>query len=119
MKKKSYLIILIILACTQLTGCSYFPQIEDFSKVISGEASQEAKVLENELQQMREEVADYFYYQQLDTDEERRVYLQLANGLRTFKQQITIDRVDHETYTRAFFSVANDFPEYYWMTAAG
>ncbi|WJQ85908.1 transglutaminase domain-containing protein [Streptococcus parasuis] len=118
MKKKSYLIILIILACTQLTGCSYFPQIEDFSKVISGEASQEAKVLENELQQMREEVADNFYYQQLDTNEERRVYLQLANGLRTFKQQITIDRVDEETYTRAFFSVANDFPEYYWMTDA-
>lgn len=102
MKKKSYLIILFILACTQLTGCSYFPQIEDFGKVISGEASQEAKVLENELQQMKEQVADYFYYQQLDTDEERRVYIQLANGLRTFKQQITIDRVDDETYTRIF-----------------
>ncbi|MGQ7337744.1 hypothetical protein ACTGY2_01760 [Streptococcus suis] len=46
--------------------------------------------LEQELLAMKEEAINHFYFQQLDTDKERRVYLQFVNGLRKKKKQLIL-----------------------------
>ncbi len=52
----------------------------------------------------------------MDTDKERRVYLQFVNGLSKRMQVIDIDSVNDEIYSRVYFSVAHDYPEFYWLT---
>ncbi len=61
------------------------------------------KQLEAELTALKEEVQGNFYYQQLDTDKERRVYLQFVNGLSKRMQVIDIDSVNDEIYSRVYF----------------
>lgn len=118
MKRKWHQAVLLVTVTVTLTGCSVLTEIERLGQNVQTSVTQKDPVIEKELQDLQEQVANYFYYQQLDTDEERRVYLQLANGMRKFAEEIAIDPVTDEVYTRAYFSVANDFPEYFWMTDA-
>lgn len=115
--RKLSLICLLSLSVITLTACST-NQVADKLKDLQFEFVQEKKEREAELSALREEVAGNFYFQELDTDRERRVYLQFVNGLRKRESRIEIDSVNQETYTRVYFSVANDFPEYYWLTDA-
>lgn len=73
---------------------------------------------EKELSAIREEVKDNFYFQQLATEEEKRLYLQVVKGMKGLETSIKIGDIDAEGMTRAYLSVANDFPEFYWMSGA-
>ncbi|HFI0420814.1 TPA: transglutaminase domain-containing protein [Streptococcus suis] len=113
--RKLSLLTLLSLSVVALTACST-NQVADKLQEYQASFSQEKKELEAELRQLEKEVASNFYFQQLDTDRERRVYLQFVNGLRKRENTIELDSVNQELYTRVYFSVANDFPEYYWLT---
>ncbi|HFU4460426.1 TPA: transglutaminase domain-containing protein [Streptococcus suis] len=115
--RKLSLLTLLSLSVVALTACST-NQVADKLQEYQASFSQEKKELEAELRQLEKEVASNFYFQQLDTDRERRVYLQFVNGLRKRENTIELDSVNQELYTRVYFSVANDFPEYYWLTDA-
>ncbi|HFI0715157.1 TPA: transglutaminase domain-containing protein [Streptococcus suis] len=115
--RKLAVFVLLSFLLSSLTACST-NQVAEKLQELQASFSQEKKELESELRQLEKEVAGNFYFQQLDTDKERRVYLQFVNGLRKRENTIEIDTVIQETYTRVYFSVANDFPEYYWLTDA-
>ncbi|HFU3730244.1 TPA: transglutaminase domain-containing protein [Streptococcus suis] len=115
--RKLAVLVLLSFSLSSLTACST-NQVEEKLQELQASFSQEKKELEAELRQLEKEVASNFYFQQLDTDRERRVYLQFVNGLRKRENTIEIDSVIQEIYTRVYFSVANDFPEYYWLTDA-
>lgn len=115
--RKLAVLVLLSFSLLSLTACST-NQVAEKLQELQATFSQEKKELEAELRQLEKEVASNFYFQQLDTDRERRVYLQFVNGLRKRESRIEIDSVNQETYTRVYFSVANDFPEYYWLTDA-
>ncbi|HFI0143801.1 TPA: transglutaminase domain-containing protein [Streptococcus suis] len=115
--RKLAVLVLLSFSLSSLTACST-NQVAEKLQELQATFSQEKKELEAELRQLEKEVAGNFYFQQLDTDKERRVYLQFVNGLRKRENTIEIDTVIQETYTRVYFSVANDFPEYYWLTDA-
>lgn len=106
--RKLSLIGLLSLSVITLTACST-NQVADKLKDLQFEFVQEKKEREAESSALREEVAGNFYFQELDTDRERRVYLQFVNGLRKRESRIEIDSVNQEIYTRVYFSVANDF----------
>lgn len=115
MKRPTYYLLMSLLAVNLLTACSSQELRESWNN-LQIELSPEKKKIEAELTALEEQVQGNFYYQQLDTDAERRVYLQFVNGLEKLQASIDIDSVDEETYTRAYLSVANDFPEFYWLT---
>lgn len=115
--RKLAVLVLLSFSLSSLTACST-NQVEEKLQELQASFSQEKKELESELRQLEKEVAGNFYFQQLDTDKERRVYLQFVNGLRKRENTIELDSVNQELYTRVYFSVANDFPEYYWLTDA-
>lgn len=115
--RKLAVLVLLSFSLSSLTACST-NQVEEKLQELQASFSQEKKELEAELRQLEKEVASNFYFQQLDTDRERRVYLQFVNGLRKRENTIELDSVNQELYTRVYFSVANDFPEYYWLTDA-
>ncbi|MGQ7461483.1 transglutaminase domain-containing protein [Streptococcus suis] len=122
MKNKKTTLYLIASSILMLTlalqvGCKS-NGLEQKLKEIQLESSVKKEELEQELLTIKEEAINLFYFQQLDTDKERRVYLQFVNGLRKKEETIDIDSVNEEIYTRVYFSVANDFPEYYWLTDA-
>lgn len=119
-KKTTFYLIastLLILTLALQVGCTS-NGLEQKLKEIQLESSVKKEELEQELLTIKEEAINHFYFQQLDTDKERRVYLQFVNGLRKKEDTIDIDSVNEEIYTRVYFSVANDFPEYYWLTDA-
>ncbi|HFI0344681.1 TPA: transglutaminase domain-containing protein [Streptococcus suis] len=115
--RKLAVLVLLSFSLSSLTACST-NQVEEKLQELQASFSQEKKELESELRQLEKEVAGNFYFQQLDTDKERRVYLQFVNGLRKRENTIELASVNQELYTRVYFSVANDFPEYYWLTDA-
>ncbi|HEM3577078.1 TPA: transglutaminase [Streptococcus suis] len=113
--RKLAVLVLLSFSLSSLTACST-NQVEEKLQELQATFSQEKKELEAELRQLEKEVAGNFYFQQLDTDKERRVYLQFVNGLRKRENTIELDSVNQELYTRVYFSVANDYPEFYWLT---
>ncbi|WP_242513108.1 transglutaminase domain-containing protein [Streptococcus suis] len=117
MRKVSRGVLTILLSATVLSACSGGGQeLSERLEAAKIEFSKEKKQLEAELTALKEEVQGNFYYQQLDTDKERRVYLQFVNGLSKRMQVIDIDSVNDEIYSRVYFSVAHDYPEFYWLT---
>lgn len=114
MKKLSFGIV-TLLSVTVLSACSTQRTSEQLD-AFQVEASQEKKQLEAELTNLKEEAQRNFYYQQLGTDKERRIYLQFVNGLKKRTQVIEIDSTNEESYARVYLSVANDYPEFYWLT---
>lgn len=106
---------LLMLTLALQFGCTS-NGLEQKLKEIQLESSVKKEEVEQELLAMKEGAINHFYFQQLDTDKERRVYLQFVNGLRKKEDTIDIDSVNEEIYTRVYFSVANDYPEYYWLT---
>lgn len=117
MRKVSRSILTILLSATVLSACSGGGKnLSERLEAAKVEFSKEKKQLEAELTALKEEVQGNFYYQQLDTDKERHVYLQFVNGLSKRMQVIDIDSVNDEIYSRVYFSVAHDYPEFYWLT---
>ncbi|HFI0461314.1 TPA: hypothetical protein ACGO2S_001047 [Streptococcus suis] len=117
MRKVSRGVLTILISATVLSACSGGGQeLSERLEAVKIEFSKEKKQLEAELTALKEEVQGNFYYQQLDTDKERRVYLQFVNGLSKRMQVIDIDSVNDEIYSRVYFSVAHDYPEFYWLT---
>ncbi|MCY0530993.1 hypothetical protein OVV49_33480, partial [Klebsiella pneumoniae] len=113
MRKVSRGVLTILLSATVLSACSGGGQeLSERLEAAKIEFSKEKKQLEAELTALKEEVQGNFYYQQLDTDKERRVYLQFVNGLSKRMQVIDIDSVNDEIYSRVYFSVAHDYPEF-------
>ncbi|HFI0562929.1 TPA: transglutaminase domain-containing protein [Streptococcus suis] len=113
--KKQLSSLILIFSIIMLSACTLQElgeQIEGIRNIIFQKDSQ----LEAELEKLKEEVRVNYYYQQLDSDQERRVYLQFVNGLKKGEKTITIDTEEEEVYTRVYFSVANDYPEFYWLT---
>ncbi|HFI0352298.1 TPA: transglutaminase domain-containing protein [Streptococcus suis] len=113
--KKRLSNVIFLLSVTMLSACTpqeVGKQLEGIQSIIFQKDSQ----LEAELEKLKEEVRVNYYYQQLDSDQERRVYLQFVNGLKKGEKTITIDTEEEEVYTRVYFSVANDYPEFYWLT---
>ncbi|MGQ7374048.1 transglutaminase domain-containing protein [Streptococcus suis] len=113
--KKRLLNVIFLLSVTMLSACTpqeVGKQLEGIRNIIFLKDSQ----LEAEIGKLKEEVRVNYYYQQLDSDQERRVYLQFVNGLKKGEKTITLDTEEEEVYTRVYFSVANDYPEFYWLT---
>ncbi|HEL9630875.1 TPA: transglutaminase [Streptococcus suis] len=113
--KKQLSSLILIFSITMLSACTLHElgeQLEGIRNNIFLKDSQ----LEAELEKLKEEVRVNYYFQQLDSDQERRVYLQFVNGLKKGEKTITIDTEEEEVYTRVYFSVANDYPEFYWLT---
>ncbi|HFU4463224.1 TPA: transglutaminase domain-containing protein [Streptococcus suis] len=113
--KKRLSNVIFLLSVTMLSACTpqeVGKQLEGIRSIIFQKDSQ----LEAELEKLKAETQANYYYQQLDSEQERRVYLQFVNGLKKGEKTITIDTEDEEVYTRVYFSVANDYPEFYWLT---
>lgn len=103
-EKVSRGVLTILLSATVLSACSGGGQeLSERLEAAKIEFSKEKKQLEAELTALKEEVQGNFYYQQLDTDKERRVYLQFVNGLSKWMQVIDIDSVNDEIYSRVYF----------------
>lgn len=107
--------LLTLLSVALLSACST-PKTSDQLDHFLAEASQGKKQLEAELESLKEEVQKNFYYQQLATEKERRIYLQFVNGLKKRTQVIDIDLANEENYVQVYLSVAYDYPEFYWLT---
>lgn len=80
---------LLILTLALQVGCTS-NGLEQKLKKIQLESSVKQEELEQELLTIKEEAINHFYFQQLDTDKERRVYLQFVNGLRKKKKQLIL-----------------------------
>lgn len=113
--KKQLSSLILIFSITILSACTLQElgeQLEGIQSIIFQKDSQ----LEAELEKLKAETQANYYYQQLDSEQERRVYLQFVNGLKKGEKTIAIDTEDEEIYTRVYFSVANDYPAFYWLT---
>lgn len=113
--KKVPFSLLTLLSVAFLSACS-IQKTSDQLEHFLAEASQEKKQLEAELINVKEEVQKNFYYQQLATEKERRIYLQFVNGLKKRAQVIDIESTNEENYVQVYLSVAYDYPEFYWLT---
>lgn len=116
MRKVSRGVLTILLSATVLSACSGGGQeLSERLEAAKIEFSKE-KATRSRINSIKRRGSRKFYYQQLDTDKERRVYLQFVNGLSERMQVIDIDSVNDEIYSRVYFSVAHDYPEFYWLT---
>ncbi len=119
MKRLFMYLLAVLCAVTFLVGCAKETSndsLDEYLQVASSQSQKEKEAFEKELKAIESEAEKLFYYQQLDTEMERRVYLQFVNGLQKRQYSIEIDSVSEEIYTRVYFSVAHDYPEFYWLT---
>lgn len=122
MTKRIQYLVALVASVFLLSSCQSDNQKE--SQVTKAHNVQRAK-LEKEKQekaakmmQLSEEAKDNFYYQQLDSKSDREAYILLSYGLSEFESYIELPELSEESEYRVYTSVANDYPEFYWMSEA-
>ena len=82
--------------------------------LLGGEPSEVKALRSQELVQIEEGHQEY-YFNLLETEEDRRTYRQLLDGVREREEFFYVTMKDAETVDRIYHAVLKDHPEIYWV----
>lgn len=121
MGKKGKLLMAFCLAIAMMAGCSPGEAIGDAIESVVGGTRCLLSMEPKEVQELRkqeivqEEEGSYEYYFQQLTEEEKRLYRQILNGIRNYETSFYLSSGEPEEIDRAYHAFLRDHPELFWV----